>query len=65
MPAGGAGDDASVGGGDAKARVAPGADGLHELAEHRAGDTGPIPLAAWRAAAAAPAAALELRYLGE
>ena len=46
------------------ARVAPGADGLHELAEHRAGDTGPIPLAAWRAAAAAPAAALELRYVG-
>ena len=34
----------------------------HRLAEHRDGDTGPIPLEKWRRCAKGPAAALELRY---
>lgn len=35
---------------------------LMYLAEHRDGDTGPIPLETWRHVAKGPAAALELRY---
>ena len=34
----------------------------YRLAEHRDGDTGPIPLEKWRRCAKGPAAALELRY---
>ena len=34
----------------------------HRLAEHRDGDTGPIPLEKWRICAKGPAVALELRY---
>lgn len=40
----------------------PHSAGLIYLAEHRDGDTGPIPLEAWRHVAEGPAAALELRY---
>ena len=43
------------------ARVARDGDD-YRLAEHRDGDTGPIPLEKWRRCAKGPAAALELRY---